>query len=59
MPTIELTDDELAAVTAVIEEARRVWAERFDKLDQHLRDIQRVAAGSSPAGSTQEGERAR
>jgi DNA-binding transcriptional ArsR family regulator len=23
-----------------IEEARRVWTERFDKLDQHLRDIQ-------------------
>ena len=31
-----------------IEEARRVWAERFDKLDEHLRDIQRAAAGSSP-----------
>jgi DNA-binding transcriptional ArsR family regulator len=26
-----------------IEENRRIWAERFDKLDRHLRDIQRVA----------------
>ena len=26
-----------------IEENRRTWAERFDKLDRHLRDIQRVA----------------
>ncbi len=28
-----------------IEENRRIWAERFDKLDRHLRDIQR---GASP-----------
>jgi DNA-binding transcriptional ArsR family regulator len=26
-----------------IEENRRMWAERFDKLDRHLRDIQRGA----------------
>ena len=26
-----------------IEENRRIWAERFDKLDRHLRDIQRAA----------------
>lgn len=26
-----------------IEENRRTWAERFDKLDRHLRDIQRMA----------------
>jgi DNA-binding transcriptional ArsR family regulator len=25
-----------------IEENRRIWAERFDQLDQHLRDIQRA-----------------
>jgi DNA-binding MarR family transcriptional regulator len=24
-----------------IEESRRIWTERFDKLDAHLRDIQR------------------
>jgi len=28
-----------------IEENRRVWAERFDKLDEHLRQIQRGPAG--------------
>jgi DNA-binding transcriptional ArsR family regulator len=26
-----------------IEENRRIWAERFDQLDRHLRDIQRTA----------------
>jgi DNA-binding transcriptional ArsR family regulator len=26
-----------------IEENRRIWAERFDKLDRHLGDIQRAA----------------
>jgi len=26
-----------------IEENRRSWAERFDKLDRHLREIQRAA----------------
>jgi DNA-binding transcriptional ArsR family regulator len=26
-----------------IEENRRIWAERFDKLDRHLREIQRAA----------------
>jgi DNA-binding transcriptional ArsR family regulator len=30
----------LDAAADWIEEARRVWAERFDKLDRHLRDIQ-------------------
>ena len=28
-----------------IEENRRTWAERFDKLDEHLREIQRGTAG--------------
>jgi DNA-binding transcriptional ArsR family regulator len=27
-----------------IEENRRIWTERFDKLDDHLRDIQRAPA---------------
>ena len=35
----------LDAAAGWIEENRRTWAERFDKLDRHLRDIQR-AAGS-------------
>ena len=30
-----------------IEDARRVWQERFDKLEQHLRDIQRAAPDAS------------
>lgn len=30
----------LDAAADWIREARRVWTERFDKLDQHLRDIQ-------------------
>jgi DNA-binding transcriptional ArsR family regulator len=30
----------LDAAADWIEEARRVWTERFDKLDRHLRDIQ-------------------
>jgi hypothetical protein len=25
-----------------IEESRRIWTERFDKLDAHLRDIQQA-----------------
>jgi hypothetical protein len=37
-----------------IEENRRIWAERFDKLDAHLHDIQQAAlprerAGAGPA----------
>jgi len=31
-----------------IEEARRVWTERFDKLDAHLRDLQ--GGSGSPIG---------
>ncbi|HUK73306.1 MAG TPA: metalloregulator ArsR/SmtB family transcription factor [Streptosporangiaceae bacterium] len=32
----------LDAAVDWIEEHRRVWMERFDKLDEHLRDIQRA-----------------
>ncbi len=35
----------LDAVAGWIEENRRTWAERFDKLDEHLREIQRGPAG--------------
>ena len=35
----------LDAVAGWIEENRRTWAERFDKLDEHLREIQRAPAG--------------
>ena len=32
-----------------IETNRRIWTEQFDRLDEHLRDIQRAA---SPEGTT-------
>jgi DNA-binding transcriptional ArsR family regulator len=32
-----------------IEENRRIWAQRFDKLDAHLRDIQRAPAPEETA----------
>ena len=38
----------LDSAAAWIEDNRRIWAERFDKLDAHLRDIQQ-AAGTGPA----------
>ena len=31
-----------------IEDNRRIWAERFDKLDAHLRDLQRDDPGRTP-----------
>ena len=34
----------LDAVAGWIEENRRTWAERFDKLDEHLRELQREPA---------------
>jgi DNA-binding transcriptional ArsR family regulator len=37
-----LEGEALDAAVSWIEENRRVWKERFDQLDQHLRDIQRA-----------------
>jgi DNA-binding transcriptional ArsR family regulator len=37
-----LEGDVLEAALSWIEENRRVWIERFDKLDEHLRDLQRA-----------------
>ena len=37
-----LEGEALDAAMSWIEENRRVWKERFDQLDQHLRDIQRA-----------------
>lgn len=34
-----------------IEENRRVWTERFDKLDEHLRDIQQAPSPSTKGQS--------
>ena len=47
----------LDAAMSWIEENRRIWAQRFDKLDAHLRDIQRAPAprGSAPPGAASHG----
>jgi DNA-binding transcriptional ArsR family regulator len=37
-----LEGDVLETAVTWIEENRRIWKERFDKLDQHLRDLQRA-----------------
>jgi DNA-binding transcriptional ArsR family regulator len=37
-----LEQQALDAAMSWIEENRRIWAQRFDKLDAHLRDIQRA-----------------
>jgi DNA-binding transcriptional ArsR family regulator len=37
-----LEREALDAAVSWIEENRRIWTERFDKLDEHLRDIQRA-----------------
>ncbi len=39
-----LEGDALDAAVSWIEESRRIWTERFDQLDEHLRDIQRPPA---------------
>src|SRR5579864_6267113 len=36
-----LEKEALEAAVSWIEEKRRTWSERFNKLDEHLRDIQR------------------
>ena len=47
----------LDAAMSWIEENRRIWAQRFDKLDAHLRDIQRAPAqgGSARPGAASHG----
>jgi len=37
-----LEREALDVAVSWIEESRRIWTERFDKLDDHLRDIQRA-----------------
>jgi DNA-binding transcriptional ArsR family regulator len=37
-----LEREALDAAAGWIEENRRIWTERFDKLDDHLRDLQRA-----------------
>jgi len=47
----------LDAAMSWIEENRRIWAQRFDKLDAHPRDIQRATAQgrSAPPGAASHG----
>jgi len=40
-----LEADLLDEAVGWIEENRRIWTERFDRLDQHLHDIQRPTGG--------------
>jgi DNA-binding transcriptional ArsR family regulator len=40
-----LEGEVLDAALSWIEENRRVWEERFDKLDEHLRDLRRTSSG--------------
>ncbi len=50
----------LESAAGWIEENRRTWAERFDKLDEHLRDLQARSAGDQAArGEPALGEPAR
>ncbi len=46
----------LDAAASWIEENRRIWTERFDKLDAHLRGIQRAPSPETAAPQTEEGE---
>jgi DNA-binding transcriptional ArsR family regulator len=53
----------LDAAMTWIEENRRIWTERFDKLDAHLRDIQQAAPaerdrrpGTGPSAETERTE---
>jgi DNA-binding transcriptional ArsR family regulator len=44
-----LERDALDSAVGWIEENRKIWTERFDKLDAHLRDIQRTPSTRSNA----------
>jgi DNA-binding transcriptional ArsR family regulator len=46
-----LEQDALDAAAGWIESSRRVWTERFDKLDEHLRQVQHA---SGPATEQEE-----
>ena len=43
-----LEGDVLDEAMSWIETNRRIWTERFDKLDEHLREIQRAAPPGGP-----------
>jgi DNA-binding transcriptional ArsR family regulator len=45
-----LEGEALAEAMSWMERNRRIWAGRFDKLDEHLRDIQRAQSSPSAGG---------
>jgi DNA-binding transcriptional ArsR family regulator len=45
-----LEGEALDAAMNWMERNQRIWTERFDKLDEHLRDIQRAPSPSSKRG---------
>jgi DNA-binding transcriptional ArsR family regulator len=51
-----LEGEALDAAIGWIEENRRVWKERFDKLDQHLRELQRAPSGHGRAAGEWKGD---
>jgi len=46
----------LDAAAGWIEENRRIWAQRFDQLDAHLRDIQQAPAPDETTSQGKEGQ---
>jgi DNA-binding transcriptional ArsR family regulator len=46
-----LEGDVLETAVTWIEDNRRIWRERFDKLDQHLRDLQRAPSRREEEGT--------
>jgi hypothetical protein len=49
VPALSPRTEALDAALGWIETNRRIWAERFDKFDAHLRDIQKLPTQQSPA----------
>jgi DNA-binding transcriptional ArsR family regulator len=47
-----LRPDHLDAAAAWIERHRRAWAERYDRLDEHLAALRDAAAGTAAPGGT-------
>lgn len=53
-----LEREALDVAVSWIEESRRIWTERFDKLDRHLREIQQAPQTDQQAPQTEKGETA-
>jgi DNA-binding transcriptional ArsR family regulator len=46
-----LEQDAFDAAVDWMAEQRRIWTQRFDKLDEHLRDVQRTSPPQPPPGN--------